>query len=79
MLHRNSQVFRERTNVYAKIFEKDKNDNYIHSSKIFELTAEADSVATYQQMMHCFWKKPDSFYKEFLENLEREKPKVKVE
>lgn len=73
MLHRNHQVFRERTKVHSKVFEKDKTGNYIHSNKIFQLTSEVDSIATYDQMMHQFWKKPNSFYKDFLYRLEKER------
>lgn len=73
MLYRNRQVFKERTKLHSKIFEQDENGEYIWSSKIFELTAEADSIATYSQMMHRFWIAPSTFYKEFLENLESKK------
>jgi len=73
MLHRNHQVFKERTKVNARIFEKDDNGEYIWSDRIFELVSETESIATYDQMMHRFWKKPDSFYKEFLENMEFKK------
>ena len=79
MLHRNHQVFNERTKVSAKVFEKDRNGDYIWSKEIFRLTSEMESITTYDQMMHLFWKKPDSFYKEFLENLEKEKTKIKVD
>ena len=73
MLHRNGQVFKERMKIQGKIFEKDENDNYIWSMQIPFLLVEMDGIATYDQMMHRFWKKPSSFYADFIEDLEKEK------
>ena len=69
MLIRNQQVFNERMKVHKAIFRRDKN-GFVHSYKeINDLIKEIDSIATYDQMMHRFWKRPSSFYKEFLEKI----------
>lgn len=72
MLFRNTLVYKERTNAHKKIFEKE-NEKYIWSREIPTLIRELDSIATYNQILHRFWTRPSSYYKEFLQDLESRK------
>ena len=72
MLIRNEQTFRERMKIHAAIFKKDKNDNFTNTDRIGELLTKRDSIASYNKILHTFWKRPNSFYKEFLEELEKQ-------
>jgi len=73
MLIRNQQVFKEVMKVDKKIFKKDEEDNYTRKyDEIINLLNEVDSIATYSKVLLNFWKRPSSFYKDFLERLEKE-------
>lgn len=77
MIIRNEQVFKERRKVHHKIFEKNSKGNYIHSKNIISLCDEQERIATYDQVMYRIWRRPSSFYKQFLKDLEKQK-KVKL-
>lgn len=67
---RNHQVYKEVTKVHHKIFEKNDNGNYKRDYySIIELVNRKEEIATYGKMMRQFWKKPSSFFEEFLEEL----------
>ena len=71
MMFRNYQVHKEVTKVRKKIFEKDDDGNYKRdSSSIIELIKRQKEIATHGKMVIQFWKKPDSFFEEFLEELD---------
>lgn len=70
MAMRNSWVYKERMKVHHKIFEQYKNGGYKRSyNEIVLLLKERDLISTYNEMVWRFWKRPSSFYKEFLEKL----------
>lgn len=70
MAIRNHQVYKERQKVHYKIFEQDGNGNYKRDiNEIKALLKVRESISTYGGMMWRFWKRPSSFYKEFLEKL----------
>lgn len=80
MAFRNRQVYNERKKTHNTIFMKDKNGRFINSSEISRLCNEMDSIATYNKMINHFWKRPSSFYKDFLTKLEASnKEKLKEE
>ena len=71
IMFRNHQVHKEVTKVHKKIFEKDNDGNYKRDySSITELIKQQKEIATHRKMVIQFWKKPDSFFKEFLEELD---------
>ena len=67
---RNYFVYKERQKVHDKIFEQDGNGNYKRDhAEVVLLLKEQEEISTYNGMMWRFWKRPSSFYKEFLEKL----------
>ena len=70
MLVRNNQTFKEVTKVREAIFKKDKNGKFINTFEISDLLHKQNSIATYEKIFYTVWKRPSSFYKEFLKEIE---------
>ena len=72
MFIRNNQVYRERTKCHNAIFKK-HNGRYINNlDETTALLKERETIASYQGMFWTIWKRPSSFYKEFIERVEAE-------
>ena len=70
MILRNNKVYKERTLQHDVIFAKNDDGRYMNSyESIKKMLEYRDSLATYQQALHRFWKPVDKIYESFYDKV----------